>query len=58
MLGDAKHISSYARKRLNNPYDDRTHEEKKWDDARLRGAVGTKKANEVIKMIDKYKSIK
>jgi len=46
----------YVSKRLSSSRDDRQCEDKKWDDAILRGSIGTHKANEVIKMIDDYKS--
>ena len=47
--------SQYAAKRLSSDRDDRTSQDKIWADARLRGEVGTKRANEIIGAIDKIK---
>lgn len=51
---DRKTVSSYVGIRLNRG-DDRCSEDKIWDDAKLRGSIGCKNANEVIQMIDDYK---
>ena len=47
--------AEYAHKRLSSDRDDRTSSDKRWDDARLRGSIGTKRANELIGAIDKIK---
>ena len=48
-------IADYVSKRLSYDRDDRTSKTKLWDDAKLRGSVGTKKANKIIKAIDDFK---
>jgi hypothetical protein len=49
-------IQKYVDIRLASPKDDRQSEKKLDADARLRGAVGEKYANQVIACIDKVKS--
>lgn len=49
-------IEKYVSKRLSDDRDDRCSDAKKWNDAKLRGSLGCQRANEVIKMIDDFKS--
>ena len=53
---DRLDAASYAATRLNNRLDDQSEPSKMWLDARLRGELGTHKANRLIAAIDKYKS--
>lgn len=46
----------YISQRLSNGCDDRQSDKKLDSDARLRGSIGEKKANEIIKIIDDLKS--
>ena len=49
---------NYAEKRLNNKFgggNDRLSRDKKDADARLRGQIGTKKANKLIGAVDEIK---
>ena len=48
--------AEYINRRLETRKDDRCKENKLNLDARLRGSIGDKRANEIINMIDKYKS--
>ena len=50
------HAGKYAEKRLSSRRDDRCDRSKLDADARLRGKVGTHRANEIIKAIDDLKS--
>lgn len=51
---DREKISEYASKRL-KVGDDRCSDDKLNSDAKLRGSIGTRHANEVIKTIDDLK---
>ena len=55
MYGDNNKINKYVSQRMSRK-DDRCSEEKRWDDAKLRGEIGSKAANRVIKHIDEMKS--
>ncbi len=48
-------VSAYASGRLKTRKDDRCSKEKLDSDARLRGSIGAKRANEIIKAIDGLK---
>jgi len=46
----------YVSDRLSTNKDDRCSDEKKDMDAKLRGSIGSLKADKIIKMIDEHKS--
>jgi hypothetical protein len=46
----------YTIRRLANKGNDKGNREKLLDDAKLRGALGTKKANRLIRALDTYKT--
>lgn len=47
--------NDYIKKRLSNNVDDRNDEKKLDMDAKLRGSIGEKEANRIIKIIDNEK---
>lgn len=55
-IGGNNYEAEYAHKRLSNGRDDRQDPEKMWDDAKMRGKLGSHKADQLIDMIDRYKS--
>lgn len=51
-----KSLNNYLSERLNSSKDDRQSDRKLDNDARLRGSLGEKEANRIIKTIDDIKS--
>lgn len=48
--------SEYTARRLAGKGNDKVNREKLMDDAKLRGAIGTRKANKLISALDTYKT--